>query len=380
MVERGGAASRPLARRTMQNNLIDKIYESAVVPELWPAVLDELAHLTEAQGGLLFSARKQLCWTASGSIRPVFEAYVNDGWFMRCPRRPCLMSQSEPSFFVEHDMWSEDQIEQDPIYRDFFRPRGLGWSAGTGLQAPTGDTVVFSVERSFERGPFEREYVASLNALRPHLARSAMVSARLGLQRAQGASEALSGLKLPAFLLTEAGAVVEANAWTEELAGQMSIGAGDRLTLSDRTAQGLLTAALKELNTAQAPDAETAPRTFPLRDETGRPSMILHLLPIRRSAHDIFGQSFALLFAMPVAQARAPSADIMRQLFDLTPAEARIAQRLAAGMTLDEAAEANGVSLNTVRNQLRRVMEKTGCTRQSELTALLANVAVAPSS
>lgn len=357
----------------MQSELIDRIYECAVVPELWPDVLDELAALTDARGGLLFSARKQLCWTASGVIREVFEDYVNDGWFMRCPRRPCLMSQTDPSFFVEHDLWSPEQIEVDPIYRDFFRPRGLGWSAGTGLQAPTGDTIVISIERTFERGPFEREFVDSLNTLRPHLARSALVSARLGLQRAKGAAEALSALRLPALLLSETGAVVEANEWAQGLSDHVRYGPGERLILNDRNAQEILAAGLKALG---APPAD-GPRTFPLRDEVGKPLLILHLVPVRRTAHDIFGQSFALLFATPVASARAPSVDILRTLFDLTPAEARVAQRLAKGDTLDAVAEAHGVSVNTVRNQLRAILEKTGCTRQSELTALLANVAIA---
>lgn len=357
----------------MDDELIDRIYECSVVPELWPSVLDELAAMTEARGGLLFSARKTLCWTASGSIHDVFQDYVDKGWFLRCPRRPCLMSETQPSFFVEQDFWSEEQVDRDPIYRDFFRPHGLGWSAGTGLQMPTGDAIVFSVERAFERGPVEPQFVAGLNSLRPHLARSALVSARLGLQRAQGAAEALSGLKLPALLLNEAGVVVEANAWAQALGDAVRIGAGDRLMLADRSAQAMLTDGLQAIHTA--PGAGRC--TFPLRDKMGKAAMVLHLLPVTRSAHDIFGQSFALLMATPVSSERAPSVDLLRSLFDLTPAEARVAQGLAKGQSLEEIAEASGVSINTVRNQLRQVLEKTGCSRQAEVAALLANVAIA---
>jgi DNA-binding CsgD family transcriptional regulator len=356
----------------MNDDLIDRIYECSVAPELWPSVLDDLAEMTEARGGLLFSARKALCWTASGSIRDVFEDYVNDGWFLRCPRRPCLMSQSQPSFFVEQDFWSEDQIHVDPIYRDFFRPRGLGWSAGTGLQAPTGDSIVFSVERTLERGPFEADQVEALNAVRPHLARSGLVSARLGLQRVQGATETLNALRLPALLLNEAGTVIEANSWAEDLAEQIRFGAGNRLTLADKAAQEMLTAGLKAIDTAPG----LGSHTFPLRDELGKATMVLHLIPIRRSAHDIFGQSFALLLMTPLSSERAPPQALMRSLFDLTPAEARVAQGIAAGKTLEDLAQTGEVSINTVRNQLRRVLEKTGCARQAELAALLSSVAV----
>ena len=171
----------------MKTELIDRIYESSFVPELWPGVLDELAELTGSRGGLLFSARDRvLKWTSSANLNDIFESYVEDGWFPRCPRRVCLFAKSMPAFFVEHDFWTADQLDNHPIYRDFFRPHGLGWSAGTGLQMPTGDHIVFSIERDHDRGPIERERVELLNELRSHLARSAFVAARLGLQTRQG--------------------------------------------------------------------------------------------------------------------------------------------------------------------------------------------------
>ncbi len=358
----------------MQTDLIDRIYESSVVPELWPSVLDELAAMTESRGGLLFSARKVLYWTASDTVREVFEAYVNDGWFTKCPRMPCLMGAGQPSFFVEQDFWSEDQINRDPIYRDFFRPRGLGWSAGTGLKVPTGDNIVFSVERAFERGPVEREHIERLNELRPHLARAALVTARLGLQRAQGATEALTKLSLPALLLNETGAVIEANDLIEALPEQVRYGANNRLILSDKRAQEMLTAALAAIGAS----AEAKASTFPLRDAVGKPVMVLHLMPITRSAHDIFGQSFALLMMTPVTSDRAPSIDLLRSLFDLTPSEARVARGVATGKTAEEIAQDGGVSITTVRTQLRKVLEKTGCARQAEVAALLAQVTLAP--
>jgi len=47
---------------------------------------------------------------------------------------------------------------------------------------------------------------------------------------------------------------------------------------------------------------------------------------------------------------------------------------LAAGDTLAEIAANGGVAISTVRAQLRRVLEKTGCTGQAEVVSLLASV------
>ena len=129
----------------MKADLIDRIYECSFVPELWPGVLDEVAQVADSSGGLLFAVRdKVLNWTSSSTLNDIFRAYVSDGWFAKCSRRVCLFSQNQPTFLVENDFWTDDQLDANPIYTDFFRPRGLGWSAGTGLMMPTGDNIVLA--------------------------------------------------------------------------------------------------------------------------------------------------------------------------------------------------------------------------------------------
>ena len=350
----------------MTDALIDRIYECSVVPELWPDVLDDLAALAQARGGVMFSARQTLNWTASDTLRPVFDAYVGDGWFRRCSRRLCLMSQTQPSFFVERDFWTDQDLDRDPIYRDFFRPRGLGWSAGTGLRIPTGDDIVFTIERDFERGPIEPDRVDALNALRPHLARSALVTARVGQQRAQGAAEILEALGLPAALLGDGGRAIQANPMIEALGDHVVFTAHGRVSLTDRRANDQLASTLASINTG------AEPRSFPLRDGEGRAVKVVHVMPVRRTAQDVFGQSYALLLITPVAAGREPSIDLLRSLFDFTPSEARVAGGLATGKSAEEIAEQGGVAITTVRSQLRGVLEKTGCSRQAEAAALLA--------
>ncbi len=61
----------------------------------------------------------------------------------------------------------------------------------------------------------------------------------------------------------------------------------------------------------------------------------------------------------------------IRDSFGLTPAETRLAARLKEGLTLREAADDLGVSVNTVRNQLRAIFDKMGLYRQSDLVRAL---------
>jgi DNA-binding NarL/FixJ family response regulator len=91
---------------------------------------------------------------------------------------------------------------------------------------------------------------------------------------------------------------------------------------------------------------------------------------------DIFGHAYSLLIATPVAARKAPPVELLRSLFDLTPSEARVARGLAVGDSIDDIAANGDVSRNTVRTQLQQILGKMGCTRQAEVTALLASVAL----
>ncbi|RUY60441.1 helix-turn-helix transcriptional regulator, partial [Mesorhizobium sp. M7A.F.Ca.CA.001.09.2.1] len=60
-----------------------------------------------------------------------------------------------------------------------------------------------------------------------------------------------------------------------------------------------------------------------------------------------------------------------RELFDLTPAEARLATALASGRSLKEAADTSNITVKTGRTYLERIFSKTRTRQQSELVALL---------
>ena len=62
---------------------------------------------------------------------------------------------------------------------------------------------------------------------------------------------------------------------------------------------------------------------------------------------------------------------VLRTLYDLTPAEARIAALLAAGHSAADLSRLLRISLNTTRTHIHRVLAKVGCTRQADLVRRL---------
>lgn len=81
-------------------------------------------------------------------------------------------------------------------------------------------------------------------------------------------------------------------------------------------------------------------------------------------------QSVMMMLIDPQKQT-PPTPAALKATFDLTPSEARLAQHLALGLGLDEAAENAGVTLESGRTYLKRIFRKTQTSRQSELVRLL---------
>jgi DNA-binding CsgD family transcriptional regulator len=64
----------------------------------------------------------------------------------------------------------------------------------------------------------------------------------------------------------------------------------------------------------------------------------------------------------------------LRELFNLSPAEAEVAIALGTGAAIDHVARDRGVKRNTLRCQLASIMERTGTHRQGELVALITQI------
>jgi DNA-binding CsgD family transcriptional regulator len=134
-----------------------------------------------------------------------------------------------------------------------------------------------------------------------------------------------------------------------------------------------LSEALRELQLGR--DTATV-RSIAIPAVAERPPLILHLVPVRGSAHDVFGGAGSVVVVTPVQPRAVPNAEVLQGLFDLTPAEARVARAIAAATRIVDIAGDLRISQETVRTQLKAVLGKTGVGRQADLVALLSGLAL----
>jgi DNA-binding CsgD family transcriptional regulator len=143
--------------------------------------------------------------------------------------------------------------------------------------------------------------------------------------------------------------------------------AHDRLQIADADADNLF-----REHSAAIDRSQGLVQSIPIAATSDRPAAILHVLPLRGSAHDIFSGAAVIVILTSVGMSvNAPDMPLLRALFDLSPAEAKLAAALSSGRTLQQAADDAQIRISTARSYLEAVLRKTGTRQQSQLVALL---------
>jgi DNA-binding CsgD family transcriptional regulator/PAS domain-containing protein len=270
-------------------------------------------------------------------------------------------------------------LASTPIYTEWMKPRGLApiWPAGHMLLGDSKQSLGgFFIFRRDGEGPFTEAEFAEADRFVPHLRRTIRIQAKLGgARRAHLAlGEVVDRLSTGVLLLDSQRRVVVRNQAAERIIA-LDDGLGiDRNGVSAADARE--NAELQKL-IADSLDSEAAPnkgaRGFAV---VSRPSgkqnftlMVSPLLAHRES--NASDDVVAMLFVVDPEGADPPVPEVLEHLYSLTHSEAEIVRLLSMGLSLDEAAQSRGVSINTARSHLKHAFSKTGTSRQGELVRLI---------
>jgi len=347
--------------------LVDALYEAAFIPEKWPAVLSEITDAAASRAAVLivFADGMPIRGKAVPLQQAQMEEVLADPILQLSPITAARRMTAQPASFVDLDsLMTPEEIRDDPL-RIRLRARGMGVQAGTVIPMPSGEMAMFIFERGLHDGSYAPESLPFLNRMRPDMARASLAAARLGLEQARGTVDALAMIGLPAAVLAANGRVKVTNALFDQEKQLFISMAFGGVAIAHPECNRLFQQALKEQN------RKPVLRSIPMHNVSGAP-VVLHVLPLKRDAHDLFGGGDLLVVATVIsASTLVPSPTILTGLFDLTPAEVKLATALAKGLNLKMAAAEAGLQFSTVRTYLNRIFRKTGTNQQSQLVALL---------
>lgn len=356
--------------------LIGLVYDGLLEDKPWNALLDALRRQFRANYASLTirlpSAEDRGLVVFAGEARPHIHALYSSSLyavdpFVNLPRDTVVMLE---------ELIDEREWLGSVIYRDFLEPLQVRYMMGADIRSDEGRQHEFRlrVSRAPESGPFSETERALCGLLLPHLKRALRLYAHLG--RVENACRLYVGtlerMGIGSILLDEEGGICRLNKVAEEILAE-----GDSLQLhngmleavaprDDRRLWRLIKQAAAGRNGSGLVEAIAL-------DRGGQPaglSVLVRSIPLAASAEA--GRAAAVeLILRDSSRPAQPSEPLLRQLYQLTPAEATLAVLLGEGLTLEETAAKLGISRNTARTHLRAVFAKTGVKRQTALVQLL---------
>lgn len=274
------------------------------------------------------------------------------------------------------------EFERSAVFNEYLIKVGA-YSTIFGI-FPIGPDVVLaqSFSRSQQQGGFGAPEVEKLTAWMPHLRRT--MSLRHLVRTMQSEIDDLRGaldvLPSAVAVLDPSGKVICANESAEALfrePGGVSTERG-RLTSSSLTERRELEAAIARTAlfanaSTRRPTSPATPPPLAVQLSSGEALSVV-LFPLRpRNTIRVEGSRHVRILAVfydPRRAIRLKPA-LLASLYGLTPTEAALAAALAQGRTIVECAMDRGCTEQTARTHLKRILDKVGVKRQSDLVRVL---------
>lgn len=355
--------------------LLNELYQGALDPGSWPVFLHKLGAMFRCDTATLrVTDNRDPVVYASYTVGfdDSVEQLYRQGAVADDPFRKSLAEGPLGVIQRSHDILADREFVNTDFYQKVFRPNGNFYAMGAHFHRTPGNAMHLGVHRTYSDGPFSRKERQTLEFFSPHLHRAAELCQLVGSfeNALSQARAALDRLPSAVWLLDEglrcqwmnlsARQVLSAQGFALTLNGQRSLG------FSDNQKSTQLRQALQRVRDGGSPVASVpvGPGGASLvvldyRDGSARFSLT------RREDVGL------LVFLLDPARTLTLNHRELRARYGLTPAEIRLAGQLVQGQDPAQASHCLGISVHTVRTQLKSVMHKMDVSRQVELIRML---------
>ncbi len=371
------------------DEVVARLYEAGAGPDdvSWRLALRGVQRVLQAHTVTLLAIelaqRSLLFYAEAGDAPPGALLDYTRSYHLIDPRLARLLPMAAGRWAHCHEVFDDAFVAGDPFYQEFLLPYGGRWSSGIKLMEEGGVAVVFAVTRRPDRGPLVGDDLVLCDRLSWHVAKAFRLSwERRPPDNGTGViSAAMNQLGVPVFLLNgdcrirfsnrSARSLMSAGGALYELDGRLALWHAD----NDRAFRALAKSLYGKAGDDRFPASAYLPLTASGHEGVALPErrdvdgmMLSSLLPERTIG--AFGESPALLAVAHEQRGMSePDPVVVASAFGLTRAEARIAIAFALGLSVEQIAERRCKAVSTVRSQVKSMLAKMGCTRQSEVVS-----------
>jgi DNA-binding CsgD family transcriptional regulator len=358
-------------------SVVDALYEGMLDESKWNPALVRLTDAVSGSAVILFSvnpATGEVFRSDIGRLDPsVMDGYMGT-WIHNDPRHAAGLTCPVGEPQVDGMLMDVRDFKRSAIFNDFFRPSDVPFHMAAWLERRATRGVALSVLGSWSRGPFDEEERRRMAVLIPHVRRIVAMKDRMARSQvhADGLLEMMDRLPYGVLLLGPKREILEASAAARAtLASRGGMHAdGGRLGFTRSGDERAFAERVNEDPTrARLDDVLLLSQTGGLRQPISL--LVLPLPPAQEAWLRPTARWLVLVFDSEVTPSLAQRS--LQRAFGITAAEAALAQRLASGFTVAQAAAALTISRNTARTQLKSIFAKVGVQTQAQLVRRLLN-------
>lgn len=364
------------------HRLIERTYAAALDPDAWADVVTEVSAMfggSPTMLGFLLPGETSLgaqytIGLKDGFADSYFEHLLKDvPWSIR------FMQPFVDRFGDISEVLSHVCLEQSALYTDWLKPQGLApiWPAGHTLVDAKGDPMGgFTIFRYDGAEPFTEDEFARVDPFIPHFRRALHTHLRLrGLERERGAlAEVMDLIPTGLLLLDARRRVVLKNRGAQRILdlddglhldsnGPSADDARENASLQSLIADALEAGGLRDAMTTGF---------LAVSRPSGKKSFAVMVAPMHTGVQSsVVPDAAVAVFVADPDAGRVGDPSALHALYSFTHSEAELVRLLAQGLSLEEAADTRGVSMNTARSHLKHAFAKTGTSRQGELVRLM---------
>jgi DNA-binding CsgD family transcriptional regulator len=355
--------------------LVGSIYDSAADPARWPCALGLIGDAVDA-AYVGIGVRSMLAGMSEKPAATIFHCSSSDGdialqlatMIESVPDGQAVLDLPEDVSWSQLSRMQESEFRKTSFYRDWLKPQGLRDVLGVNSIKRKDLLGLLTMPTAANREPVTAENRQLVEQLSPHIRRAMTINdltnnsvLALSLYR-----QVLDTLSVAVFIVGAGHRVVFTNAMGDALLsdGQAVFSVGG--TLKAHRGQCDRVCAL-DTAIGHALAGEPAGHGVPLVSMSGE-MIAAYVLPLAgRCGH-------CAVFVTQTGAMNAMAMDVLRGMFNLTVAEARVALLIAGGKGPQRIAIAQGIAMNTVRTHLKHIFSKMDVQDQTALAGLVTSL------
>lgn len=347
--------------------LIDSIYDAALRPENWGQIIAQVgARIGATSGTSLWFGKSgmEIVRAEVWNIDPEALSSYQKHYLAFCPRYRASRTLEVGALYDDHALRrSSEGAVRD--YYAFMDRYDLGL-ARIALAEKRPDLTIGMNFYNRERDGLSAEGAAILGFLAPHFRRACnMTQALADVTDRAALGDAWFHSRTASLTLDASGTVVRVNAAAEAVlaSGDGLVLANGRLTAQSHHDRSKLEAEIARMVSTLSAKSGQENHFVLVTRPSGLPPLAVSVVPLHRPT----SREVAILTIAATVPEISPQS--LRHAFGLTQSEARIAASLCTGSAPEQIAEARGVSLHTVRSQIKAIYVKLDVGSQTELVS-----------